>query len=252
MKWWLLFLILCYPLYRFCHMQTAGFQTVKVISYLSPEAQWDLPTDLPRLDPLLSQPFFYLDKGGQSYAFLSQDGKIVLKLFKMSNIRQYPFLNHQRDKLERLFGSAHLAYTQLRCETGLLYLTLNPDPELEGRSLLLVDKLGITHKLPLGHIPFALQKRADRAMLLLKKHVKRREMKAAQEVLDAMLFALQTRRDKGIHDRDPALRRNLGITEGHALFMDIGSFSTNKAPEDNATEDLFRWIRKHAPELTYE
>ena len=188
-----------YATYLFCHKQTDGFQITKVISSIPSEEKWEMPqleaSERKELEELLSHPFSYLDKGGQSYAFLSEDGKTVLKLFKMSNIRQYPYLYHialpgildqlrikviqqQRRKLDRLFNSSAMAYKELKEATGLIYLNLNHNPDFKDLQVTVIDKLGIAHHLSLDTIPFALQKRVKGAGLSLKECLKKQQIES--------------------------------------------------------------------------
>src|SRR4029079_17540498 len=65
-----------------------GFTVEKISSKLSFNEAWEIhPLSLEARDHLLhtvlSQTFYYLGSGSQSYAFASQDGKYVLKFFKM-------------------------------------------------------------------------------------------------------------------------------------------------------------------------
>lgn len=260
-----------YAIYLFCHKQTAGFQITKVLSPLSPASQWETPPPEASVKEILKQPFYYLDKGGQSYAFLSQDGKTVLKLFKMHNLRQYSWgyktalpvywdqlrlhaLYRQKAKLNRLFNSSSLAYNELKEETGLLYLNLNPNPAFKHLQVTIVDNLGISHSLSLESIPFALQKRVNLALKTLKACLKKQEIIRAKEILRQMITCLKERQEKGIIDIDPAFKRNMGLSDERAIFMDIGAFFPSNEPLGD--EDLFKdtrhlkkWLNKHSIEL---
>ena len=265
---------------RFCHKKTDGFQIVKILSRLPSYPQWDTPEptfqEMADLQEVFSQPFFFLDSGGQCYAFVSKDGKIVLKLFKMHHLRQYPvlhkipfpgicnqwktqFLHFQKQKLDKVFSSSHIAYTQLQAETGLLYLNLNPKPQFENLHVTLIDKIGIEHTLSLKDIPFVLQHKADNAFQILRFHLLHRDMTAAKEVIRDIVECLTARYKKGIKDTDPALRRNIGLLKKGAISIDIGSFvrpSQPMSPEDskrellNDTRRMRRWLQKRSLELT--
>jgi len=263
--------MILYGISLFCHKQTAGFQMTKVVSHLPSSPQWELPQEGVLVEEYLKQPFYYLDKGGQSYAFLSQDGKVVLKLFKMHNLRQYPYaykmtlpgildqlrlkmLCGQKEKLNRLFNSCHLAYTQLKEETALIYLNLNPNPDLESIHVTLIDKLGIAHNVSLKKIPFALQERVNRALNSLKVDFKNNDLLTAKEKIKQMITCLQQRLAKGIIDIDPAFKRNMGFSEKRAILMDIGAFFLAQQPlsqEDliQETQRLRCWLEKRSPEM---
>ncbi len=262
---------------KFCHFQTQGFQTVKIVSHLSPSPQWETPlaspNEMARLKAIFSQPFSYFGSGGQSYAFLSQDGQVVLKLFKMHNVRQYPllyrlalpgvldrfriaFLQWQKQKLERVFSSSRLAYTKLQEDSGLLFLNLNPAPQYEELEITLIDNIGVVHRLNLSKIPFALQYRADPALTTLRFHLLHKDLYSCRKVLENVVDCLSARYQKGISDYDPSVRRNIGLLKDRAISIDIGSFfySPELEPKKELLKDtrrLRRWLKRHSPELAF-
>jgi hypothetical protein len=263
---------------RLCHLQTEGFQIVKIISRLPAFSQWETPVpsseEFNNLKTIFSQPFYYLGSGGQCYAFISQDGRLVLKLFKMHNIRQYPWLYHvsfpgvldrfrvaflkmQKQKLERVFSSSYLAYEKLKEETGLLFLNLNPSPHLEELKVTVVDKIGVHHPLSLVNVPFALQYKADKVFPTLRYHLLYKNSAAMQKVIKEIVKCLTTRYQKGILDLDPAVRRNIGLLQDRAITIDIGSFHSTTQPSSpeqikqelqKDTRRLRKWLLKRSPE----
>ncbi|SRR5581483_2432048 len=278
-----IFFLVCISFYavkKFCHAKTDGFQIVRITSDIPAEKEWEtLPlsfVDLNALQHIFAQPFRYLDSGGQSYAFLSEDGNIVLKFFKMHHLRQYPWLakitlpsfldpfrrdalHYQRKRLERVFSSCKIAYDELKEETGLLYVQLNPHPELEALQVQLVDKINMTHTVKLSHIPFVLQYRADNAFKILRRHLKQQDLDAAKQVVKEIIDFLELRYQKGIKDLDPAPRRNIGLLKNRAIAIDIGSFFHPKEPmsrEDvkrgliQDTRRMRKWLHKRSEELT--
>jgi hypothetical protein len=260
---------------KFCHGQTKGFQTVKIVSRLSPSPQWETPlaspNEMARLKAIFSQPFSYFGSGGQSYAFLSQDGEVVLKLFKMHNIRQYPLLyrlslpgvldrfriallQRQKQKLNRVFSSSRLAYTELKQASGLLFLNLNPAPQYKELEITLIDNIGVYHRLDLANIPFALQFRADPALAALRFHLLHKDLYSCRKVLKNVVDCLMERYQRGIADIDPSVRRNIGLLKDRAISIDIGSFFYRRELEPKAellkdTRRLRRWLKRRCPEL---
>ena len=256
---------------HFCHRQTDGFVLSKVRSEHAPRPEWEITPSLSNQEiaALLSQTFTYLGCGGQCYAFLSQDKQLVLKLFKMHHLHQYPFLariplpsvldhwrqkllQNQKEKLEQLFESSHLAFTELKEESGLLHMQLNPTSTFEVK---LIDKIGNQHTLALNDVPFALQRYAENPFKKLRYHIKKHELNEAKQIIDQIVSALQHRYAQGICDRDPALRRNIGIVDGHAIFIDIGAFGSADAPISEQevllqeTRRMQRWLEKRSPLL---
>ncbi len=276
----LLAVSLFYAAGKFSHAQTDGFQIVKITSSLPASPEWETEAstshDMDLLQKIFLQPFHYLDCGGQCYAFISEDREIVLKLFKMHHLRQYPllhkipmpgplaelkdkFLNFQKQKLGRVFSSCKIAYSELKEETGLIYLNLNPNEAFSALHLQLVDKLGITHTVNLSNIPFVLQYRADNAFKKLRVYLKQNDIEGGKKVIREILDCLKTRYQKGIKDLDPSLRRNLGLLNDRAIAIDIGGFFHAAAPIsiEEAKQELAHdtrrmriWLEKRSPELT--
>lgn len=121
---------------------------------------------------VFAQPYDFLGKGAQFYAFSSRDGLYVLKLFKT----HHGFFAGQKSKEERrarLFRSAGLAQDKLAKQTGLLQLHLHRTngicPEV-----LIYDKLHIAHRLYLDEVAFVLQKKGETAESRLRRLFGRR------------------------------------------------------------------------------
>ncbi|NGX54131.1 MAG: hypothetical protein K1000chlam4_00856, partial [Chlamydiae bacterium] len=83
-------LILCGGLF-FGYNQTStyladGFAPSKIQSDLTHDQRWEIPSlsdeERESLLHLLDQPFTYLGKGSQCFVFESNDGEVVLKIFR--------------------------------------------------------------------------------------------------------------------------------------------------------------------------
>lgn len=250
-----------------CHLKTAGFQLSKIHSSLPYNPAWEIPEQESLPTSRLQSPFRFLGKGGQGYAFVSEDGTTVLKLFKMHNLRQYPWayklclppaldrlriklLAIQREKLQRTFTSSLIAYTKLRDESALLYLNLNPDPKLASTYVILVDKLGIHHHVCLKDVPFALQRKGESAASRLKRTLRGNDLPTAKFLIKQMLDCLNQRKLKGIIDYDPSPKRNMGFIGDQPFFIDIGNFAMAIEEKNSDTESLRRWLSRKSPELT--
>lgn len=263
---------------RFCHQQTGGFTLPKIRSNHAPDARWDLPPlDNETRQQLLShfdRPFTFFSYGGQAYVFLSEDGKTVLKLFKQHHMRvpqwikQLPlphplkkfrnkFIHRREEKLEVLFDSCKIAFDDLKENTGLIYLHLNPSQHLQKKATL-VDKLGIAHEIDLDTTDFLLQQRATLASEHFAQLKARGDHKAGKASIDSLLTMMTLRSQKGIHDRDPNLRRNCGFIDNQAIEIDVGSYTYDpdlklpfawKNDVYRKSLQLKRLIQKNYPEL---
>jgi hypothetical protein len=241
---------------------------------------------LPQLPPLsemekeelramVDQPYYFLGKGGQCYAFVSEDQKTVLKFFKNHHIRFWKFLNRlslpsaldgyrQRFLKKTLhqspafFESCKISYLEFRERTGLLYLHLCKTDDFQ-KKLTLVDKLGISHQIDLNSIDFALQKKAEFSNPKLKKLIKENDLDAAKQCIESLLGLIVERCQGGIRDRDHNLRRNIGFIGNQAIEIDLGSYSKDeslKEPEGfklellSNTRKFKQWLGRRNPDLS--
>jgi hypothetical protein len=275
----LLFFIGLIVVERFCHKQTGGFQITKILSNHRFNQHWEIPSlskqEQVELDLLLDQPYHFFSYGGQSYVFLSEDGKTILKFFKHHHmhtphwLKKMPlpkFLSHLRsqfikarkEKLPLFFGSCKIAYTDFKDRTGLIYLHLNKTFHLKNR-LTLIDQLNIAHQIDPNTIDFALQRKVELTHKHFRRLRKERRLEEAKKSLDSLLELIVQRCQKGIADRDPNIRRNCGFIGNCAVEVDLGSYThdeTLKIPYVTKQELYYqtrkfeRWINKRFPEIS--
>lgn len=274
----LLIATLFFAVERFCHKQTQGFRLHKFHSDLTYNPAWDIPPlsleASSQVETILSQPFYFLASGGESYAFISQDRQFVLKVFKHHHMRTNSWVDklplphwmtplqkkYKESRINRqttLFTSCLLAYNRLKEQTGLIYLHLNKTSHLN-KTLSLFDPIGILHRIDLDKIEFALQKAATPAYPTLAHLVEIQELEKAKVRLKSLLDLTIARCKAGVADHD-ARKRNFGFVGENAIELDLGSFSINEALKTTQnthriflyeTIKLRSWIKKYHPELT--
>lgn len=259
---------------KFCAQQTDGFTLLKIQSQLTFDPRWETTPPKTDLSALLKQKFKYLNSGGQCYAFISEDEKLVIKFFK-HHLRRVPWLidhlplpakyaalrekqrQNRSQKLLRDFNSYKLSYEELPDETGLIYVHLNKTHNL-GLKLTIVDKLNIQHQLELDGLEFVVQKRAELAMVHFQRLIDEQKTDEAKEAIDSLISIIVSRCQKGIYDEDPKLHRNLGFVGARAILIDVGRLrkdANRMSPDVYAgdvamiTEDLKTWLQKRSPEL---
>lgn len=258
---WAFLLVGIWAVARFCHHQTDGFRMSKLIDNSSPFA-WQIPTPLAEdekvaIDALLSQRFTYLARGKQSFAFVSEDGQTVLKLFNNRLHRRAKWLRSEKakQKLDAVFTSYQLADERLKEETGLLYFHPQAGDDRFPNTKL-IDRLGIVHEIDLNHCGFLLQKRAVLAYDYLKGCKGDEERKAA---VIAIVELMRAKMDIGIADHDPLVRANIGFSQGQPIQIDVGPLSENPELKDleKQREELTKmtlgfkhWLEANYPELT--
>jgi hypothetical protein len=129
------------------------FSLDKICSTFEPSRKWSIG-ELPEADSnqvcrILCQDFNYLGSGEECIAFLSSDGKYVLKFFRTRNLtpktwlkfiplpglEQYKFkkIDKRMIRHRELFTSYKLAYEDLKEETGLIYIHLNKTKNLHAK-----------------------------------------------------------------------------------------------------------------------
>ncbi len=240
---------------------------------LTYHSEWETDPPTSPLKPILSQPFYYLGKGSQCYAFVSADDRYILKFFRQNRYRipftenpPYPsFLKEihlkryvgKIEKKKRLFESCLLADTYLKEETGLIYLHLNPSSHLK-QKITLQDKLQRTYCIDLDHYQFLIQEKGDLSLHHLSQLIETGNKEGAKKAIDSLCSLLKKRYLKGIGDEDPGMNKNMGFHQGEARFFDVGAFYPNQELKKSNVAHLDaektsaktrQWIKEKDPEL---
>ncbi|MBM3198726.1 MAG: hypothetical protein FJZ58_05675 [Chlamydiae bacterium] len=247
---------------HFCEKKTCGFRTSNV--FLCHQATTHPPHEelseerKQEIEEILSQEFFFLQKGHQCYAFLSKDKRYVLKLLQADKItppflaRIFPQLEKNRlqiqkrkERQERDFASYQMAYHELREESGLVYLHLTPESSLQG-SLTLYDAIRVRHRLPIHSLCFILQHKADLFYPLLQE----RPLEELKPFFTAFSKLLQKRAKKGISDFDISVKDNVGVLQEKPILFDIGTLTRKEEviPLEEA-KLILQTLQTEAPEL---
>ncbi len=234
---------------RFCYVKTDGFALYKIVSPFAFNPHWEVPSQsTDGLQEIFDQPFHYLARGAQSYVFLSEDGRTVIKFFRLYHLRPplwmtaltlpltlQPFrmgkMLEKWQELDKNFQSYRIACEDLKEETGLLYLHLNKTSHLK-KTLTLYDKIGVVHHIDLDQMEFLVQKRADLVYPTIDALVKTEGADAAKEAITSLLNLLYQRSQKGIFDKDPDICTNFGFIGKTPVQIDIGRFRRQAAPKN--------------------
>jgi hypothetical protein len=270
--------ILLSYLTSFCLKQTRGFTITAISSDLTYQPHWETSPlsaeERSEVKEILQQRFSFLGRGQQCYAFVSEDGRFVIKFFRFHRrrlpaiLRTLPlpsFLKSYREqaiaakkeKLESEFASCKLAFEELREETGVLLVHLNKTGDLH-QQLRLVDRLGIEHLLDLDTKEFVLQKRVTLAHAEIDRLVDERGIEEAKRAIDSIFEVIVRRSKKGVYDEDAFISHNFGFYEGKAVILDVGRLV--KDPErmrpevyrpdiETIVRRFIPWLERHHPEL---
>jgi hypothetical protein len=225
-------------------------------------------SDIPKSDQQIPQeicdqlagPLTYLGEGSQAVAFLTEDGKSVLKLFKATH--QKPF------KLKRLFGQKDkaqsavkwknkfeettrrtaLAYDELKEESALLYLHFEATEQ--ALQITIKERSGKERTLALNQLPFVLQKKAILAPNYLSDLIAQGELKKAREAISSLKALFESRASKGISDPRQTLTTNYGFIDGKAVQIDVGKIEKEDQIDAASLQaKVDKWARKNFPSL---
>ena len=280
-KWLILLAVAISAVYgmgRLYYNITDGFTIGNITSDFAYDPRWEVtplrPEEKVLVGSILDQKFSYLGKGCQSYVFLSQDGKYVLKFFKYQRFRTKPWvdffsfipsidryrlkkLEKKRLKLEGFIESWKIAYNELKHESGLLFVHLNKTNHLN-KTLNFTDKMGMAHQVNLDEMEFMIQHKATMLDSTIKKLMAENKVEEAKSLLKTLIELITSENHRGLADNDHALMQNTGVYDGRPIHVDVGQFLYNDQIRNPATykQELFnktyrfhRWLEKHYPEL---
>lgn len=267
-----------YGIGRLYYRLTDGFTESNIASDFPYNTDWEVkPLNAEEVlvfDRILNQPFTYLGKGVQSYAFVSRDDKYVVKFFKYQRFRLQPWLAYfpplpaivkfrqekaekKWKKLDGFVKSWKTAYENLKPETGLIFVHLNKTHYLQ-RELLVYDKLGKAHHIDLDQTEFCIQRKAEMLCSVLLKQKEQKDLRASQDLIVDLLALILSEYRRGLADNDHALMQNTGVVDGKPIHVDVGQFVFNeevKKPEVyhqelfTKTYKFKEWLQESYPEL---
>ena len=198
-----------------------------------------------QLQHIFDQPFVYLGKGSQAYAFVSKDNQYVLKLFKCYHLKPIDWLlklplpggsadqyrNEQvarrEKKLQSTLASYRIARDILPTECAIIYLQMVPSPSFS-QMVTFTDKIGRTYTIDIAQYGFVLQKKAELIFPVLDRLIYTKNEAAAKAIITSIIELMVQRSKKGIQDQDPDLHKNAGIIDGKVYCIDIGGFHENE------------------------
>jgi len=275
---WIVVIILSlYGLGRLYYRVTGGFTVGNIVSDFSYQPDWEVrplqPFEKEELDQALTQPYFYLGKGCQSYVFASEDGRFVVKFFKYQRYRLQPWLAYfpplpaiekyrkeklatKWNKLDGFVKSWKVAFENLKDETGLVYVHLNKTTDLN-RQLTIYDKIGQKHQINLDQMEFCVQHKAELLCDALLEFKNRNDLAGANRLIRQLLTLVLSEYARGLADNDHALMQNTGVSEGRPVHIDVGQFVWNENVKSPSVfhQELFTktykfkvWLRDQYPE----
>lgn len=234
------------------HNKILGFSIVKISSNLTYNPAWKIQEpSRQELEQIFSQPYFYLKSGTQSYAFVSRDGKYILKFFKFKHLKPHFWdrirpekVRKKQRNLEQLFSAYKLAYDAMKEDAGLIYIHLNKTSHLK-KKIQVADKHQRVFWIDLDQTEFCIQEKAElifhRFDTLLKNHKHHALCLAIQE----MKNLIERRSQKGLSDDDHGVTNNFGFVGDRAIQIDIGRIHRAKESDDyeRISKRMDQWLQ---------
>lgn len=210
--------------------KTEGFSEAKICSSLPPHREWSVPSsdDFEKIREIFAGRFKFLGLGAQSFAFESEDGKHVLKFFKMRRFTPSladllcPHVAARRLRnLRWVFNGYKIAYDNFKKDTGLIFIHLAKTDYLKQKVIVIDDK-GKEHTIDLDKTEFILQEKAELLFERISRLYKAGDQEGAQKSIAAVLELVKRRVDQGFADRDKAVSNNYGFVGDRAIQLDVG------------------------------
>jgi hypothetical protein len=242
-----------------CFAEASGKKDSALSSSLS-------PTDVPdSLKAILAQPYTYLDRGKQSYAFISQDGQYVLKFFDFHRMQRRAAaetsISEKQEKirtkrLEQLISGYDTAYRYDREYSGLVFVQLAAHPEVDYH-VTVRDRLGVRHSIPLNEVPFVVQKVAVPSRIAVGALLDHGDVAKAKDYFHQIIDMYLRGYQKGIFDADHNVMYNTGFAHGKPMRIDLGrlrkdeSYQNPAAYQNDLDKIVFQridgWLERHFP-----
>lgn len=241
-----------FGLFRLYYRVTDDFRIANMTYEIPFHREWEIPAltseERSKFDQITNQNFAYLGKGAQSYVFLSDDGKYVLKFFKFKHLKPSPIHNmiprigplaqfrdkeeeRKKRKLESVFIGYRLAYETHRQESGLMLIHLNKTKDLN-KTVTVYDKIGLTSKIALDDVVFVIQERGETLRTTLNELMKKGDLTLAKQRIGQIFDLYVSEYKKGIYDRDHGVMHNTGFVGEHPLHLDIGKLTRDDQIKD--------------------
>ena len=217
----------------------------------------------------ISQPFFYCGRGQQMTAFESQDHQYVIKFFNprkfvekkwFSDVRRLRRLCSLKwistayfkkaQRINDLMDRYQMGFDELKSETALVYVHLNPATTLNHK-IHLTDRSGKEHVVSLESIPFVIQRKGVLALSCINQLIQEGKMDEVRERISQLQALFSSRIQKGFTDLLQTLHNNYVFIETRAVQIDLGTLRKDPSldPEKEMQRILAGMVDRN-PQLT--
>ena len=267
-----------YSLKKIYFYLTDGFQVHHIVSHIADDARWKVHSlserEIQEVKEILQQKFYYLAKGHQAYAFMSEDNQYILKFLKFHRNRLQPWVQYlpsvpelnryierrrffKDRRMFTLLDSWKMAFDELQEENGLIQVQINRADKVYS-PVKIVDKIGREFQIDLNETSFLIQKKATLFCPEIETCMKNNAIEKAQQRIDQFLTLLISEYQRGLAETDRRVLRNTGFIATQAIHIDAGRFSENVRFKDptiqkieitKKTAELREWLSTHYPSL---
>lgn len=202
----------------------------------------------------LDQPYTYLDRGKQAFAFVSADGRYVLKFFDRSRLRQWSDHAAAVQRMHQVVHGYTVAAQYDRDHVGLLYVHMMPTQSLLP-TVDLTDRFGFSHKIDLNAVPFVLQDKAVPTRVYIARLLDAGKNVEADRAFEAIYAMYTDEHSRGVYDGDHNVMVNTGFVGDTPIRIDAGRLTINKGVQrpvrsrqeiDKLKEErITPWLQKH-------
>ncbi len=240
-----------------------SLQTIKVASQ----------EEIKNVLSIVSQPFNFLAEEEDCYVFESKDQNYVIRFFNMRKITPkywlnyipVPFLDKRRlSKIadrernrQEIFSGLKNSFEHFRYQTGLVFLHLFRTEYLKTK-ILVIDKEGREHKIPLDIVPFVVQKKAKLLFEYIPDLLKEGKTSEALYALCRVLTIVKDECRQGFYGANKEVEAEFGFVEGrpirvaiHSLKMDESLKSSRNVLKEvyRVSQSLEAWAERCCPEI---
>lgn len=171
------------------------------------DERWPAPPPPDNFNEIIRQDYIYLGQGAQSYAFESEDGLYVLKIFHFKNYRQ----PRKKDRLTANFAGYQLGYSLLPEASGIVYMQLSPGTGPSGQ-VHVYDRMGFLHAIDLPSVRYVIQRKVA-------------PFSGDKKEVALLMDLVEKERALGLYDKDQGLVHNAGFLDGKPVHYDLGKLT---------------------------
>jgi len=268
----LLFVVFVFSLFAIRFLLTDNFSAINIaLTPVFTSSERLSLKEKKKIKNILSQPFFYFAKGHHAFAFISEDGKYILKFLRAKKLRRpflFSFTNIRAKQQEHLHGkrldfilkSHALAENPLKDETAVVYSHFYKTEDLF-QTIHIFDKMNRRFSIKADTNSFILQKRVDLYEEIIPSIIESKNTHAIKQMIRSYFQVIANRCQKGIMNKDRGgWGRNYGVIDGYtkAYEIDIGSYvlsdfvKTKEGMEKeirDCSRDFRRYISCHLPQM---